>query len=377
MGKKIFSVGMVKNNVELIESHVRYNLNVFDGMIILDNGSTDGTFDVLNQLVHEELPLIVIEDSDREYEQAVKINQLILKAINDFDADIIVPLDSDEFLTSENQGNPRKILEKIEPNSYHLVKWKTYVPDLSMNKNEKFIPAKITMARDDVFEEYYKVIIPKEIVIDYNVQVTFGNHNITNRVQYDGIIKRVMNPNIRVAHFPVVSKEQIISKAVIAWIYNCYRPGKKDENLHFKVMFDKLKKKVDLDDEDVMNFAMEYAIIDDHSEIKVQEDPMDLSFCYDIKMMYTPNEVNPFSNILESCEWLAMDAANFKKESIVKQQKLESKIEKLSMEMDEQHRKMINTQKTFKELIQVYESSNSWKMTAPLRKVSNMINKDK
>ena len=35
--KKIFSISMVKNEMDIIESFVRYNANIFDGMIILDN----------------------------------------------------------------------------------------------------------------------------------------------------------------------------------------------------------------------------------------------------------------------------------------------------------------------------------------------------
>lgn len=81
MGKKLFSVGMVKNNVEVIESHVRYHFNILDGMLILDNGSTDGTLELLKLLEDEGLPLYVLEDKDREYEQALKINQLIKKAV--------------------------------------------------------------------------------------------------------------------------------------------------------------------------------------------------------------------------------------------------------------------------------------------------------
>lgn len=376
--KKIFSVGMVKNNVEVIESHIRYNLNILDGMLILDNGSTDGTLELLKLLEDEGLPLYVLEDKDREYEQALKINQLIKKAVNEFDADIIVPLDSDEFLTSENKGNPRKFLERIEPNTFHLVKWKTYVPDLSKKKNEKFIPARITLARDDTLEEYYKVIIPKELVMDYNVQTTFGNHTIRYEPQYDDIINGVENPNLRIAHFPLVSKKQTISKVAIGWIYNCYRPKKrKNENFHLKIMFDKLKKKEDLDDADVMNFAQGYALKNDQLEIKLKEDPMDLSFCDDIEIKYTLDKQKSLSNLLESFEWLAFDAANFKKNSIAEKKRFESEIQELSMKLDDLNSQNQALETGLIEQIQRYEDSKSWKITAPFRKFSNKMRKSK
>ena len=72
--KKIFSISMVKNEMDIIESFVRYNINIFDGMIILDNGSTDETIKILSQLKIEGLPLIVIKDEDREFDKVIKFD---------------------------------------------------------------------------------------------------------------------------------------------------------------------------------------------------------------------------------------------------------------------------------------------------------------
>jgi len=162
--------------MDIIESFVRYNTNIFDGMIILDNNSTDSTIKILELLKNEGLPIFIFKDENREFDQAKKMNTLLKKAVNEYNADIIVPLDADEFLISSNGGNPRGILEKIEPSTFYHVKWKTYVPDFGKNENENFIPAKITFARDINVEEMYKVILPKELVKKYNVELTKGNH---------------------------------------------------------------------------------------------------------------------------------------------------------------------------------------------------------
>ena len=91
---------MVKNEIDIIESFIRYNLNIVDGMIILDNGSTDSTLNIIKNLKDEGLPVFYIEDEDRKYEQDKKMTQLLNKAVDEFDADIIIPLDVDEFITS-------------------------------------------------------------------------------------------------------------------------------------------------------------------------------------------------------------------------------------------------------------------------------------
>jgi hypothetical protein len=33
---KVYCVGMIKNEADIIESYVRYHLNIFDGMVLLD-----------------------------------------------------------------------------------------------------------------------------------------------------------------------------------------------------------------------------------------------------------------------------------------------------------------------------------------------------
>jgi len=41
--------------MDIIESFIRYNLNILDGMIILDNGSTDNTLTILKNLKKEKM----------------------------------------------------------------------------------------------------------------------------------------------------------------------------------------------------------------------------------------------------------------------------------------------------------------------------------
>ena len=53
-------------------------------------------------------------------------------------------------------------------------------------------PCKITMARDDSTRDYhtlYKVIIPKELVNDYNVRLTRGSHSLVFRSRIRGSIE--------------------------------------------------------------------------------------------------------------------------------------------------------------------------------------------
>lgn len=373
VNKKIISIGMVKNEVDIIESHVRYNLNIVDEMLILDNGSTDNTLNILEELQNEGISLHILEDDDRKYEQATNMNQLLLQAVNDLKADVVIPLDADEFIMSSKGGNPRKILENIDPNSYYLAKWKTYVPEFNKNEDEKFIPSKITLCRDDIFEKFYKAIIPKELVLEYNVELSFGNHELYYDSKHKDVIKSVVNPDLRIAHYPIRSKEQTISKIAVGWIYSLYRTGRIDgQSFHWKVIFDKLKEN-EISDEDITNFAKQFALINEKN-VTVHDDPMDVTFCNDIKIRYSNYKVNPISNILNSFEWIFTDFLNTRNALVDEEQRLKSVINDLSMEMYEFYNQKLLEEKQLRAVIDEYKNSNSWKITAPLRRIIRTLN---
>ena len=358
--KKIFSISMVKNEMDVIESFIRYHINIFDGMIILDNGSTDNTLKILSFLKNEGLPIYIFEDDNREYNQAIKMNYLLLKAINEFKADIIVPLDADEFLTSSNSGNPRKMLEEMKPSTFYMVKWKTYIPDFDKNKNEKFIPAKITFARENKLDKHYKVIIPQELVKNYDAKLIKGNHDIIYDKKYKELIKKFFITELNLAHFPVRSKEQFIS-----WLNSlCDINRAENQSWHLKKMFNNLKKNKKIENKDVINYAKTYALKTEEKGITVENDPINLSFCKNIEIKYTIDKINPMINLLEAYEWLSLSNLNLKKEKL--------KEEKQYTDLKE---KKIETERQLRRKIEEYENSTSWIITSPLRKCSSTFKK--
>lgn len=365
INKKIYSISMVKNGSDIIESFVRYNLNIFDGMIILDNNSTDDTLKILRLLENEGLPLFIIEDDDNEYNQAVKTNRLLLKVITDFKADIIVPLDVDEFFISSDKGNPRKILEKIESPTFSLVKWRSYVP--TFDSNEKFIPSKITFAIDDDLEENYKVILPRELVENYDVKLSTGNHKLIYDQKYENLIKQVFSTNLRIAHFPIRSKEQITSKILVGWINTLHDTKRSDkQSWHWLNMFNEFKSNGEFKDEDIISFAKTYSLANVKEEVNIKKDPIDLSFCKDIDIRYDTGVINPFMNLLKNCEQISLDYLNFKKEALSEEMRLKNQIKNLEKE------KLVKDQE-LKNKIREYESSTSWIITSPLRKIMGRI----
>ena len=51
---RITSFTMVNNESEIIESFIRYNYNFVDEMVIIDNGCTDNTIQIVYHLIEED-----------------------------------------------------------------------------------------------------------------------------------------------------------------------------------------------------------------------------------------------------------------------------------------------------------------------------------
>ncbi|RBQ22799.1 hypothetical protein ALNOE001_14920 [Candidatus Methanobinarius endosymbioticus] len=89
---------------------------------------------------------------------------------------MILPIDADEFLVSNNNENSRSILEKLDLSYIHYIKWKTYIPHEQPN-SDSFILSKMKFVRNPKIGSYYKVIIPTKLYIENNILVNDGNHD--------------------------------------------------------------------------------------------------------------------------------------------------------------------------------------------------------
>ena len=264
---KIVSISMIKNESDIIESFIRYNLNIFDEMLILDNGSTDDSVNIINKLQDENLPIILFRGGETFFNQNDKLTGLLKKAIWEYGADIVCPLDADEFISSDIT-NPRKIIENIDGDSYYHVSWKTYVATANDDINIKFIPSRITHIRDEKYEAYYKVIIPKNIVNNYDVSIAMGNHDLVFKNQHDKPTPVVI-PNLILAHFPLRSTEQCMSKILVGWP-TLIKKNKENNALgyHWKSLFEKIKQKGSIKSDDLEYFSKNYALREKNKEFE-------------------------------------------------------------------------------------------------------------
>lgn len=91
----IVGVSMVKDEVDVVEGVMRHMAGEVDQIFVSDNGSTDGTREVLHELARE-LPLTVAHDDELAYYQSQKMT-MMADAAHFRGATWVVPFDADEL----------------------------------------------------------------------------------------------------------------------------------------------------------------------------------------------------------------------------------------------------------------------------------------
>lgn len=122
---RIVVVSMVRNEEDIIESFVRWHCAIADAVIVLDHRSTDRTKEILCALRDEGLPLILTEAEDMAYRQWEYTTELVVRAFREFSADVVCPLDADEFLLADTEDvfQSRRILQNLELGVYYHLAW--------------------------------------------------------------------------------------------------------------------------------------------------------------------------------------------------------------------------------------------------------------
>ena len=209
----IVIIAMVKNEEDIIESFIRYNSTVADRFVIVDNGSTDHTLSILGSLIDEGYQIEMRFDVS-EFNQIKIMNDLLYSVIKTLkDTDYIIPLDSDEFIVGEGENDcPVSIIQALDQNKVWKVVWRTYIPSKTEKKGD-FVPYTMNETRSRETEIGEKMIIPARMVHSGFV-MNNGNHDASSSYSMDVEVC----DRLRVAHFPIRSKDQFLVKCVAGYI---------------------------------------------------------------------------------------------------------------------------------------------------------------
>lgn len=92
----IAGVMLVKDEADVIEDVVRHTAGQVDVLIVADNSSTDGTYEILKQMEVTGEVYRLIEDPEVDYYQSRKMSKLAALAY-ELGAEWVVPVDADEI----------------------------------------------------------------------------------------------------------------------------------------------------------------------------------------------------------------------------------------------------------------------------------------
>jgi glycosyltransferase involved in cell wall biosynthesis len=251
------AIAMVKNEVDIIEAFARHTASFVDQLVILDNGSTDGTLDVLQSLQRGGIPLDIIEDPLPGYYQARRTTQLMREhALRRHGAEWIIPLDADEMLfvpeghelVSEEVGNEQPL----------ELQWRTYLPDPSDNSSEKNPFVRISHRLQEEAWQWVKVMVPARLAARPDAMLSQGNHEL---LLNDRPVSALRHPHAVLAHFPVRSASQFMSKVVISHLqYTAMPDGSWGSGWHYRDALDLLRRDPAAFVAEFFRFARQYCV---------------------------------------------------------------------------------------------------------------------
>lgn len=199
---------MVRNESEVIEIWVRYNLQVLDALIVIDHESVDNTFEILTALRNEGLSLYLFKWIDQQYSQAEAMIHHVRPFAERREAEFFLPLDGDELLVTTREALV-EALGSLPIGHVGVAPWRTYLPE--KGDAESFFFRSMYRYRSFESAGNVKVVAPADLLLQG--MWSTGNHGFARTS--DGVNFPAIKLPLFLAHYPVRSPEQLIVKVVL------------------------------------------------------------------------------------------------------------------------------------------------------------------
>jgi len=256
----LVGIAVVRNESDVIELCVRHNLQFVDLMYVMDNGSTDGTREILRRLVHEGLPLVVCDEPQVGHFQSERMSAMLRNAGLMFRPDFSILLDADELLAVPSRAELARWLAAIPANAHGVLPWRTYVFREQDDPNLANVALRMQHRRRTESPVYYKAVAAHCGLDLSSTVVEAGNHSIFD-TRHGRVPHYQLGP-LAMAHFPVRSPLQLSAKALSGWLAQLAknpRAAETGEAFHWRQMYERVMTDGMLDAATVAEISARYA----------------------------------------------------------------------------------------------------------------------
>jgi len=311
--KKIFGLLFTRNESDIIESYFRYNLTYLDGVLVYENNrSSDNTREIILKLIDEGLPIYFIDELAEASETDLMgaQHEAVHMAIDKYGADLVVQLDTDEFLYHADGINPRETLEALRQEVEYQAMWRTYVYEGEPDINLGFMPNNFTRYRNPRLEvaggHAGKTLASRFLMKEKQAKFTSGAHWLLYpEEEKESVVIKKMEKLV-CAHFPVRSKSQVMKQVISnsIWKMKKYKNtvpfAQCFQNYQLGILFKELGDNGGISADRMAKNSIEYSLYtlgnrEEISKLMLElgdrltiQDPLNTSFCKDkIGLLYT------------------------------------------------------------------------------------------
>ena len=242
---ELIGIAAVKNEGDIIESFVRYNLRVLDGLAVVDHGSTDGTGAILGRLVDEGLPLLVVDEGGPAQLQAPRMNALLGRIRAALRPLLVFALDGDELIRVADRETLLRACAAIPADRVPVLPWMTYMPTVEDDPGEIDPLRRLRHRRAFEPTAFHKVALTRPHIDDDRVRIGDGNHHLLDAGGRE--IPSLVVRDVALAHYPVRCSDQIRAKICIGSLaVRLDRQRGSDHGRFWSAMVDRLLPRIDL-----------------------------------------------------------------------------------------------------------------------------------